>query len=338
MSGRFKRPSGVRRRTEASRPATLHWGIAVLIVLIAPNLSPGRLSAAEDASPSNRVPHESQAQSSRPLGAPAQQFGSASAFRQPRGTEPNACLPSAEQPLAPLETYKDTYILPYTYDTIGSPDRLAEEVKFQISIRKELFRCAPLHFYFGYSQLSQWQWYQPSNSRAFRISDYNPEFFFVLDGKPVSPLPGEFRFGIEHQSNGAGGVKERSWNRVYVMPFAGAADDWGKYSLKLWWRIPEGPKASPSNPGGDDNPDIEDFMGIFELRSFWTFGPYHQLGAMYRRGYRDGTDTVELDYDVTIGFPGSGVMARFQLFSGYGETLADYNRRVNRIGLGFVFH
>jgi phospholipase A1 len=236
-----------------------------------------------------------------------------------------------------LEPYKDTYILPYAYDTIGSPDRMAEEFKFQISIRKEVFRCAPLHVYIGYTQLSLWQFYQPSNSRAFRTSDYNPEFFFVLNGRPVSPLPGELRFGLEHQSNGAGGIKERSWNRIYVQPSLGSVDGLSDVALKLWWRIPEGKKVSPSNPGGDDNPDIEDFLGFFELRPTWTFGPYHKLSGMYRRGYRDGTDTVQLDYDVTIGFPGSGVMARIQVFSGYGETLMDYNRRVNRIGIGFLF-
>jgi phospholipase A1/A2 len=248
--------------------------------------------------------------------------------------EADSCFPSAKDPLGPLETYKDTYLLPYAYDEIGSPDRMHEEVKFQISIHKEIFRCAPFHLYFGYTQLSLWEFYRGSNEKFFRASDYNPELYFVIDRLKFL---GDFQAGLEHQSNGTGGVQERSWNRVYIQPHWQNQDATFGASLKLWYRLYDGPPATPSNPGGDNNPDIEDYLGIFELRPWWTFGPYHRLSAMYRRGYKDGTDTVELDYDVTVGYPGSGIKARVQVFSGYGETLIDYRRQVNRYSIGFLF-
>jgi len=36
-------------------------------------------------------------------------------------------------------------------------------------------------------------------------------------------------------------------------------------SLRPWWRIPEDEKDGPSDPEGDDNPTIDDYMGHFEL-------------------------------------------------------------------------
>lgn len=64
------------------------------------------------------------------------------------------------------------------------------------------------------------------------------------------------RTGFSHQSNGKSGLLSRSWNRVYV-DFLFERDNW-YFSLKPWWRVPE-------DNDNDDNPDIDEFLGNFEL-------------------------------------------------------------------------
>jgi phospholipase A1 len=254
----------------------------------------------------------------------------------PPDTVPNACLAGPGKPLDPLEPYKDNYLLPWTHDGVRSADRMADEAKFQISVRKELFRCAPLHVYMAYTQRSLWQVYDQTNSRPFRATDYNPELFLELHGESDASRPSLFRVGLEHESNGQSDPFSRSWNRIYAQPGWGSLRAEG-VTFKLWWRIPEPRKASPADTSGDDNPDIQDYLGVAELNAWWTHSLGDRWEVLFRRGYRDGSETVRLDWDVPIGFLGSGVAFRIELFSGYGETLIDYNRRISRFGLGIVF-
>jgi phospholipase A1 len=213
---------------------------------------------------------------------------------------------------------------------------MADEAKFQISVRKELFRCAPLHVYMAYTQRSQWQVYDKTNSRPFRATDYNPELNVELRAESSGARPSLFRFGVEHESNGQSDPYSRSWNRVYLQPGWGSPKTEG-ITVKLWWRIPEPSKSSPTDTSGDDNPDIEDYLGVAELNVWCTWSTGGRWQMLLRRGTRDGTETAQIDWDLPIGFLGSGVAFRMEGFSGYGETLIDYNRRVSRIGVGIVF-
>lgn len=249
---------------------------------------------------------------------------------------PNACLAGPDHPLDHLESYRDNYLLPWTYDGVRSPDRMADEAKFQISVRKELFRCAPMHVYMAYTQLSLWQVYDKTNSRPFRATDYNPELNIEFRADPDGTRPNLLRMGLEHESNGQSDPFSRSWNRIYVQPGWGSLKSEG-ITFKLWWRMPEPPKSGPTDTSGDDNPDIQNYLGVAELNVWWTRSAGDRWQLLMRRGYRDGTETVRFDWDVPIGFLGSGVAFRVEAFSGYGETLIDYNRRVSRFGLGLVF-
>ena len=70
--------------------------------------------------------------------------------------------------------------------------------------------------------------------------------------------------GAEHESNGQDVPDSRSWNRIYIAPF------WAKGKnlvyLKVWYRIPEDAKKNPTDASGDDNPDIQKYLGHFELQ------------------------------------------------------------------------
>ena len=87
------------------------------------------------------------------------------------------------------------------------------------------------------------------------------------------------------------------------------------------------------DPSGDDNPDIQDFYGRFEFGYGRKIGAFKML-ALWRNNldFNDNRGSIQLDvtypmsdrYDLLI-----------QYFNGYGDSLIDYNRSQERIGIGF---
>ena len=225
-----------------------------------------------------------------------------------------------------LYPYRSNYFIPYAHDFHAKPDRKAEEAKFQISLMKplvyNLFGLGET-FFAAYTQQSHWQIY--AHSAPFRETNYEPELFVTLPFKwgdfPLRAL----KFGLNHQSNGQGGARSRSWNRLYAAGLFQAGNIY--ISLRGWWRIPE-PRTS------DDNPDIERYLGYGDLRAAWPIGRNllsvtlrNNLDTVHNRG------AIQLDWS----FPIKEFRHTFgyvQLFSGYGESLIDYNRSVDRIGIG----
>ena len=55
---------------------------------------------------------------------------------------------------------------------------------------------------------------------------------------------------------------------------------------------------------------------------------------MARKGNADPDGTTQLDYLYSLGEPGGGRYLMLQWFRGYGESLIDYNAKVNKIGIG----
>ena len=106
-------------------------------------------------------------------------------------------------------------------------------------------------------------------------------------------------------------------------------------AFKPWWRIPEDRKEDPLDPDGDDNPDIDDYMGYFELYSAYQWDE-HNFGIMLRNNLRsDNKGAFQFDWTFPLDDEGK-LRGYVQYFNGYGESLIDYNRRVNRLGVGFV--
>jgi phospholipase A1/A2 len=194
--------------------------------------------------------------------------------------------------------------------------------------------------WFGYTQQSYWQLFNGDISRPFRATDHEPEIIYVY---PHSlGLPGDWVYrmsgvGLVHQSNGQSLPLSRSWNRVYLM---GAADkitpDGDKLTLgaRVWRRLPEGQQ--------DDNPDISNLLGRAELYGRWSFDHglgerrvNHTLGLALRHSLRaQANGSVRVEYLRSIGKPESGLRFHTQLFSGYGDSLIDYNRRRTVLTLG----
>ncbi|MCO5123532.1 MAG: phospholipase A [Rhizobacter sp.] len=242
-----------------------------------------------------------------------------------------------------LLTYKANYLLPARYST--SPNTLphspnpnntvttpldldATEAKFQLSVR---LKAADNLFgdngalWFGYTQQSNWQVYNASQSRPFRETDYEPEAIlsFRTDADVLGWRWRLLNFGFVHQSNGRSDPLSRSWNRVYAQ----FGLERGDFTLLVqpWYRLPE----SASN---DDNPDIQDYMGSGELRLIYA-NAGHALSAQARYSFSGNAGGLKLEWAFPLIDQLKGYL---QITSGYGESLIDYNHKQNTIGLGLL--
>jgi phospholipase A1 len=176
-----------------------------------------------------------------------------------------------------------------------------------------------------YTQRSFWQLYNFEDSSPFRETDYEPELLLTLSTR-LSVLGLNARFvqlGVNHQSNGQSEPLSRSWNRIV----ANVGIERGHLSvlLKGWYRVPD---------TEDDNPTLVHYMGNGELWAYY-FLKKHRLGLMLRDNlnFRENRGAIQLEWS----FPLFAMIGGYvQYFRGYGESLLDFNHRVNRIGVGFI--
>jgi phospholipase A1/A2 len=219
------------------------------------------------------------------------------------------------------------------------------EMRLQLSVRTKLAQNlftrnrpgASDSIWFAYTQQSYWQLFNPDLSRPFRSTDHEPEVIYILPLQAADPDRWRLRFGglgIVHQSNGQSLPLSRSWNRVYLM--AGAENGRLLVQARAWERLPE-------NAATDDNPDISDYIGRAEARvtwhanrdNLWSLTGRHSLRAAGRGSWR-------LEWFRTLGDraegPPGGLQLHTELFTGYGDSLLDYNRRrtVFTVGLSLV--
>ncbi|WLQ12159.1 phospholipase A [Hahella aquimaris] len=210
------------------------------------------------------------------------------------------------------------------------------EAKFQISLKVPLAQGTFIDsdaIFFGVTLKSFWQVYNHDYSAPFRETNYEPEVFWIA---PVDWTFSTADFsllavGFSHQSNGRSQPLSRSWNRIY------ANFIWEHnrfvFSLKPWWRIPEDQKKDRLDPKGDDNPDIDDYMGHFEFTTAYRWDNY-EASLMLRNNLReDNKGAVELGFTFPLWKRLRGYV---QYFNGYGENLMDYNASVERIGIGVL--
>ena len=254
-------------------------------------------------------------------------------------------LATAELPFV-ITPHKVNYILPVTYNSTPNEAPFKEEIernsaevdkleaKFQISFKFPLMYNVfgdNGHLFFAYTNQSYWQVYNKEVSSPFRETNHEPEIFMMFnnDWKIGSLTNSLWGVGAVHQSNGQSGDLSRSWNRIYgTMVF----DD-GPLALaaKVWWRIPEDEKEFPTSPKGDDNPDILDYMGNFEIHAIYGLDK-HRFSLLVRNNLeKPNYGAVE----ATWSYPIVGTLRVYaQYFNGYGESLIDYNAHTNRIGIG----
>jgi phospholipase A1 len=241
--------------------------------------------------------------------------------------------------------HKPNYILPVTYSELDEDiydqqlqnynlDNL--EAKFQISIKYiaiENMLTEDLNLEVAFTTTSWWQSYNQSFSTPFRETNYEPELIFSYL-KPWSLMNLAIKnsfVSINHQSNGQAGSLSRSWNRIIGgLAFEHNNIVWG---VQTWWRLPENDKEEPDDPAGDDNPNIEKYLGYGQLGVLWKLPRNHNLEVMLRNNLRneENKGAIELGWS----FPFTNQLQGYvQYFDGYGESLIHYNRSTERLGIG----
>ena len=226
-------------------------------------------------------------------------------------------------------------------------DYSTSETRIQLSVRTKIARGlltdghSPQRdsLWFGYTQQSYWQLFNGDISRPFRSTDHEPELIYILPLDAPLNHGWRLRYGglaLNHQSNGQTLPLSRSWNRIILM--AGMEKD-DRFSItgRIWARVPE-------RADQDDNPDIADHIGRAEVAALWNVNKTHSLGVTLRHSLRSqARGSVRLEWMQAIGQKRtdgepSGLRFHTQLFSGYGDSLLDYNRRrtVLSVGLSLV--
>ena len=240
-----------------------------------------------------------------------------------------------------LRTHKPNYLLPWRGSTginqnpqspdhgqtmaAGGTDLNPNEAKYQFSFKSKLAQGLAggrLDLWAAYTQQSNWQVY--AESAPFRESNYEPEVMAVLHtDRDVLGLRMRFvNFGLVHQSNGRGGALSRGWNRVYAQ----FGLERGNFAVMVrpWYEL----------TGGDnrDNRDISDYMGYGDVLAVYQAG-HHSFAALVRNNLKssDNRGALQLDWRFPLYRNLKGYL---QFFTGYGETMIDYNYRQDVIGIG----
>lgn len=227
-----------------------------------------------------------------------------------------------------IKTHDTNYFLPFAYTFHGRPNDSKykqAETKFQFSVKKVLFENVLFlgeSWNFGYTQTAWWQMY--AESAPFRELNYAPELFVSFPFSGFGWLK-SMSVGFMHQSNGKDGADSRSWNRVY----ANAVFHHKRFVFlpRLWYIVPESSL--------DENKDIRKYLGNFDAKiAYLGRDTFAYILLRNNLNFKHNKGAVELN----AGFDlfDNGVFWFVQYFNGYGESLIDYQRYINKLGIGFV--
>lgn len=239
-----------------------------------------------------------------------------------------------------INFYKQNYLLPFYYT--GAPYNQVyigqtpngellnhEEIKYQISVKLPIWKDIlhlPTTLYLAYSQLSYWQAY--NTEQFFRSTDYEPELFLsnsINYKMPHDILINFVNIGLDHQSNGFGNSLERSWNRAYLNLIASRGSI--MVSVKPWYVFHD-------NTYEKFNPDMTDYLGYVELLAAYKNEYVTVSASTYGYNLHNNHPSAVLSISAPI-TPAISVF--LQVFSGYGQSLIEYNHRTNSAGVGFAF-
>ncbi|HEX8191594.1 MAG TPA: phospholipase A [Allosphingosinicella sp.] len=183
---------------------------------------------------------------------------------------------------------------------------------------------------FGYTQTMFWATGAPS--WPFTSTIYSPSLYHTLlvsRGR----IPMDVSVGYAHDSSGEAGRRSRDVNRVFVRAAADVplGGDWTLTIAPSLWHYIDWPADRP--------PGIEDYRGhtSLELAIGERGGP--RLSSRLR-GLETGRGSAELNGSLPMRRIWSRLPALHlfgQLFTGFGETLIDYDREATRFRFGIAF-
>ena len=176
---------------------------------------------------------------------------------------------------------------------------------------------------------TQKSWWQLSNTKEpasspFRETNYEPQLFlgFATDYSFAGWTLRDMEFGFNHDSNGRSDPTSRSWNRLYTRLMA-QNGNW-LVEVKPWYVV----------GNTDDNPDITKYLGHYQLRVGYQYGEaIFSVKGQYNWNTGYGGAEVGVSYPIT-----KHVRFYTQVYSGYGESLIDYNFNQTRVGVGVMLN
>ena len=203
------------------------------------------------------------------------------------------------------------------------------ETSFQLSFKTKVFHdvlWGTADVWLAYTQEAYYQLYNQTISRPMRELNYEPEVIlnFKTDFKLFGFRARMFGLSINHESNGLDLPRSRSWNRI-IFHAGFERKNWQIY-VRPWVYVPR---------SRQNNPKIEDYVGRGELRIIRDFGK-HRLTFIGKHDLNpaEGRGSARLDYTFPIANSLNGYL---RIFSGYGESLIDYNHFQRTVGLGISF-
>ena len=203
------------------------------------------------------------------------------------------------------------------------------EAKFQLSFKTKIAESILFgkgDIWIGYTQIAHWQIYNTDISRAFRELNYEPEVMLTF------PLNLSFAglnvkmagVSFNHQSNGRDLPRSRSWNRI-IFNVAMESKHLQLY-ISPWIRLPD---------DEDENPMITDYIGNGRVTAIYRLKKHTFYGILTNSfSFNDNHGSLQFNYLYPLT---EDLNIHAQLFTGYGETLIDYNHYQNTIGLGVSF-
>jgi len=246
-----------------------------------------------------------------------------------------------------LKPHRANYILPYGYGSekyksyVPTDEYKNIEAELQVSIK--LYLGTNLlgfdeSYYLAYSHIAFWQIY--AESSPFRETNYTPEAFveFPIKDKDSYFNLKSVKVGMAHTSNGQGsnkgviypdpsknpGNRSRNINLLYTeLSFQ---HDTLLTELKLCAPL-------PGTANDEDNPDIMDYLGYTSIKFNYFLG-HHMFTLMARGNFVTGYGAIEATYSYPL-IDNAYFYAK--IFSGYGESLIDYNNNITKFSVGFSF-
>lgn len=235
-----------------------------------------------------------------------------------------------------FQSYRPSY---FGYRLSHSDENNEDEIKFQLSLKYQLVEdvktdinivnAVSSNWFFGYTQKSFWSIQE--SSEPFRESNFSPELFkeYTREDWSQDKALKSIRFGfIQHESTGESGTGSQGWNISYIEPIF----KFGKLSVapKIW--VPA--LFQSKTDMAPDNPDIFDFYGHGEIKVYYVQTKRLSHSLMYRQG--DNSDLYgfrwQTDYSARLLDWTPKVF--IQYWSGYGESLKDYNNKTTGLIVG----
>jgi len=251
------------------------------------------------------------------------------------GTTPAPEPAKAKPQRTAIAKFFDNHLSPYEpiYFLIGN----YPAAEFQMSLKFQLFDltnsyAGVTNLYFAYTQTSYWDLI--SSDPSFFDTSYKPSMFAYFPGlwtRKDDAIQFDLQGGVEHESNGRGGVAERSIYSAYLQPRITFGKP-GHLQFALQ------PRVWTYFWVGHNNPDIAAYRGYADLHAFLTLKPEpnswanFQVETRFRIG--DGGEHPGIQIDGRYKFPHFNPVIDVQYFEGYGQTLRQYNKEAHGLRVG----